>query len=333
MEPRERRQSAPRREGTASTKRIVLTLAGILAGVAVLGWAVFALAGLLIPAAPAAPTTASLPTGAVAAKTTTSALAVKTDSAIPSESSTAVAKAAPAPAPAVAPAPAPASKPAPKATTPAPAANTANSKYVVVIDPGHQAQANLSLEPIGPGSTTKKPRVEGGATGVSGRPESLDNLQIALKIRDVLQAQGVKVVMVRTTQDVNIPNSKRAQIANAAHANLFLRIHCDSGPSNITGILTLVPGKDRWTGPIVAPSARAGRDVQSAVVAATHHPNRGITSRTDLSGFNYATVPSVLVECGMMSNKVEDRDLASSSYQQTLARGISAGVVRYLHGQ
>jgi len=131
---------------------------------------------------------------------------------------------------------------------------------------------------------------------------------------------------------VNIPNSQRAAFANAHHANLFLRVHCDSGPSGMTGFLTLVPGRNKWTGPIVAASARAGKDVQAAAVAATGANSRGISQRTDLSGFNWSKVPAVLVECGMMSNPGEDRKLASSSYQDKLAAGISAGVLRYLHG-
>ena len=44
---------------------------------------------------------------------------------------------------------------------------------VIVIDPGHQGQGNSSLEPIGPGASTKKAKVAGGATGTStGIPES-----------------------------------------------------------------------------------------------------------------------------------------------------------------
>lgn len=255
---------------------------------------------------------------------------MKTDSAIPPSESTATIAKPPTP-----PAPAPSTQKA-TPTPPAPAPPKPQAtQYVVVIDPGHQAKGNNSPEPIGPGASQTKPAVAGGATGVAThKPESLVNLQISLKLRDALQAQGVKVIMVRTSQNVNVPNSKRANIANNAHADLFLRVHCDSSTSSsITGFLTLVPARNKWTGPIVASSGRAGRDIESAAVSATGAHNRGVTARGDLSGFNWCKVPTALVECGMMSNPAEDRALSNAAYQQKLAAGITAGAMRFLRGQ
>ena len=208
-------------------------------------------------------------------------------------------------------------------------------QFVVVIDPGHQGRADMRTEPIGPGSSTRRPRVEGGAQGVAThRPESLDNLQIALKLRDELVRRGVKVIMVRTTQNVDIPNSKRAQIANNAHADLFIRLHCDSASSSsVTGVLTLTPATNRWTRANVKRSARASRDLENAVVKTTHAKSRGITTRGDLSGFNWSKVPVTLVEMGMMSNPAEDRRLASATYEHTLALGIANGAMSYLAGR
>lgn len=207
--------------------------------------------------------------------------------------------------------------------------------YVVVIDAGHQAKADLRLEPVGPGSTTMKPRVEGGTSGVAThRPESLDNLQVALRLRDALVARGVKVIMVRTTQTVDIANSRRAQISNAAHADLFIRLHCDGSTNHATtGILTLVPARNRWTLPILAASTRAGRDLRAAVLSATGAHDRGIQPRGDLTGFNWSQVPVALVEMGMMSNTREDRALASAAYQTRLAAGMANGVMRFLSGR
>jgi N-acetylmuramoyl-L-alanine amidase len=221
--------------------------------------------------------------------------------------------------------------------SPAPVAVAAakHRVFVVVIDAGHQAKADLRTEPVGPGSKTKKPRVEGGASGIAThRPESLDNLQVALRLRDELVKRGVKVVMVRTTQKVDIPNSKRARIANAAHADLFIRLHCDSSTNHaVKGVLTLVPAKNKWTRRIYAASARAGRDVQRAALKTTHDKNRGITKRGDLSGFNWSTVPTTLIEMGVMSNRAEDRALATAAYQHKLAVGIANGIMSFLAGK
>jgi N-acetylmuramoyl-L-alanine amidase len=210
-------------------------------------------------------------------------------------------------------------------------AQAAGTPYVVAIDAGHQARGNSKTEPIGPGSRIRKPKVTSGTSGVSTRKaESLINLQVALKLRALLEQRGVKVVMVRTSQKVNLSNSQRAKIANAANADLLIRLHCDAAGSKTRGVLTLVPGKNRWTSPIVKPSARAGSAVHKAVLKSTGAKNRGIRPRTDMSGFNWSTVPSVIVEMGVMTNRTDDRLLASSAYQKKLATGMANGVMAYL---
>ena len=205
---------------------------------------------------------------------------------------------------------------------------------VVVIDAGHQAIRNTHLEPIGPGSKTLKPASTFGTTGrFTHVPEYRMNLQVALKLRDVLVKQGVKVIMVRTSNNVNIANSQRARIANVAHAALFIRLHGDgSTNSSVHGISVLTPGKNRWTAPIVTASIAASKLVSREVIKSTKATNRGITPRTDLAGFNWCTVPSVLVEMGFMSNRTEDKLLATSAYQNKLAAGLALGALDYLSG-
>ena len=140
--------------------------------------------------------------------------------------------------------------------------------YVVVIDPGHQARSNSAPEPIGPGAKEVKPKVSGGATGVKTRiPEYEIVLQISMNLKKRLEAQGVKVVMTRSTNDVNLSNSERADIANRAKADLFVRVHGDGSPdSKTTGISTLYPAKNRWTKAITAPSKQAAKMVQAAAI-------------------------------------------------------------------
>jgi len=203
---------------------------------------------------------------------------------------------------------------------------------VVCIDPGHQSRSNLSPEPVGPGASETKEKVRGGTTGVAtGIPEYEVVLQISMNLKDRLEAEGITVVMTRTTNDVDISNAERALLANESGAALFVRIHADgSTDSSVAGISTLYPGANQWTGPIAEPSAEAAGLVQDAVVASTGAISRGTTARTDLSGFNWAQVPSILVECGFMSNPVEDRLLASPHYQDKLAQGIADGILAYV---
>ncbi len=214
----------------------------------------------------------------------------------------------------------------------APAVAEPTRQFVVAIDAGHQRKADTRLEPIGPGSSKRKARVAAGTRGVATRKrESTINLQVALKLRKALQKRGVKVVMIRTKQDVNISNSKRAKIANAAEADLCIRLHCDGSPTtSVRGVLTLVPAKNKWTGPITSASLRAGKDVQKATLKATGAKDRGISKRKDMTGFNWSKVPVVIVEMGVMTNAAEDRKLASDSYQTKLVNGMTKGVMRFL---
>jgi N-acetylmuramoyl-L-alanine amidase len=227
---------------------------------------------------------------------------------------------------------APASAPTPEKKKGSEAAEKPAEQFVVCVDPGHQERSDSTPEPIGPGSKETKPSVTGGTTGVETRLAEYEAvLQISMNLKKRLEAQGVKVVMTRTTNDVNLSNSQRAAIANKAHADLFVRVHADGNPSSeLAGISTLYPGPNRWTRPIVAESKRAAKSVQHSVVVETGAIDRGAVPRTDLSGFNYSKVPAVLIECGFMSNPVEDRLLASPHYQDKLASGIASGVVAYL---
>jgi N-acetylmuramoyl-L-alanine amidase len=203
---------------------------------------------------------------------------------------------------------------------------------VVVIDAGHQKSADLDLEPIGPGSKILKPKVAGGATGVTdSAPEYRRTLEIAVRLRDALIAKGFEVVMVRTTDDVDIPNSKRARIGNKAKADLVVRVHCDTSTDTVKrGISTLFPSGNTWVKPIEARSKAAALALQTALTKATSAPSLGVFGRGDMSGFNYSSRPVVMVLCGFMSNAAEDAKLGQPAYQNRIATGIANGVASYL---
>jgi N-acetylmuramoyl-L-alanine amidase len=175
--------------------------------------------------------------------------------------------------------------------------------------------------------------VSSGTSGVAtGVPESEVTLAVGLKLRDALQSQGVTVVMTRTSQDVDISNVQRAQIANQAHADLFIRIHADGSDSNATrGIHVLYPASIKgWTDDIAAPSALAARMAQSALVAATGAHDRGLDARDDMTGFNWSDVPVILPEIGFMTNPEEDRLLNDPAYQAKIAQALADAAARFL---
>lgn len=224
--------------------------------------------------------------------------------------------------------------------TPAPTAAsstaTTTSTATIAIDAGHQAQGDSSKEPIGPGASETKAKVTDGAEGISsGTPESEINLAIAFKLQADLQARGLNVVMCRTAENVDISNSERAAVANNAGAALFIRLHCDGIDDNTStnGCMTLIPGENTWTSPIVDSSAKAADIIHPLIISRTGATDRGIVERTDLSGFNWCTVPTVLFEVGCLSNPTEDVKLNSDSYQQTIADAIADGTVTYLNSR
>jgi N-acetylmuramoyl-L-alanine amidase len=70
--------------------------------------------------------------------------------------------------------------------------------------------------------------------------------------------------------------------------------------------------------------------VQSALVRSTGAKDAGILFRSDLTGFNWANVPAILVETGFMTNATEGRLLRSAAYQLKVARGLVAGAQAFL---
>ena len=210
----------------------------------------------------------------------------------------------------------------------------AGTAPVVVIDPGHDARANLATEPIGPGSSTRKIKDGGGTHGVvTGVREPDLTLEVSLRLRRLLRAAGVRVVMTRTrTSGASMGNIARARIANDAGAALFLRVHADGASSaSARGTHTLTPALRRgWTDDVYASSRRAAALVQTELVRTLGFPNRGIQERSDFTGFNWADVPVILVEMGFMTNPTEDRALARPTVRQRAALGLCRGTLRFL---
>jgi N-acetylmuramoyl-L-alanine amidase len=195
---------------------------------------------------------------------------------------------------------------------------------LVCLDPGHGTIPAIGrqTEPIGPGSTERKIK-DGGGTG----GEAPIALAIALRTRAILARDGYRVAMTRTGPTYAGGNIERARFCNVRHAALMIRIHADgSTSSSLNGIKTLVPALHRgWTDDIYAASRRAAVKVQAAVIRQTGARNLGLLQRSDLTGFNWANVPAILVETGFMTNPRERRLLQSASYQLKIARGLASG--------
>jgi N-acetylmuramoyl-L-alanine amidase len=111
----------------------------------------------------------------------------------------------------------------------------------------------------------------------------------------------------------------------------MLRIHADGSTDRSRhGVSTLYPAWHAgWTDDVLPASRRAARLVQPRVVAATGALDLGLVRRADLTGFNWAMVPAILVETGFMTNPVEGSRLKQASYQWKIARGLLRGTADF----
>ena len=204
--------------------------------------------------------------------------------------------------------------------------------YLVAVDAGHQSRANTQKEPNGPGSSEKKVKVTGGTQGkFTGQTEYELNLAVAKKLKTVLEKRGYKVLMIRESNDVNISNVERAQIANKKKADVFIRIHANgSDSSGANGAMTICQtSQNPYCKATYKKSRKLSDCVLNGIVKNTGCRKEGVWETDTMTGINWCQVPVTIVEMGYLSNQKEDRLLATDSYRKKMAVGIADGIDEY----
>src|SRR6266404_9552498 len=141
-------------------------------------------------------------------------------------------------------------------------------------------------------------------------------LDVAQRLRNVLAANGYRVVMTRDS-DVFVPLPTRVAIANSYRNAIFVCVHFNSTQRRgAAGIETYFYGRDSL------PLASA---VHYYVAGGAPSSNRGVRRR-GYYVLRRTNVPAVLVECGFLTNPTEAAYAQTASYRQKLAEEIAAGV-------
>ncbi len=171
-------------------------------------------------------------------------------------------------------------------------------------------------------------------------------LDVALRARQLLEKQGYKVVMTRTT-DVFIPLEKRPAVANNLANSIFVSIHFNSSSSNADArgfeIFSMAPRG----APVTNDSAPSERDLReepgnaadlpsSALAGSVFHALLGHVPMVDrgikqarFAVLRLCTVPAVLIECGFVSNTAESTLIGSAAWRTHVAEAVVDGVENY----
>ncbi|MFJ8842165.1 N-acetylmuramoyl-L-alanine amidase [Streptomyces cyaneofuscatus] len=217
----------------------------------------------------------------------------------------------------------------------------------VVIDPGHNPRNREHTKEINEQVDIGTGRKECDTTGTStnaGYAEARFTLDVSHRLRELLQAQGARVLL---THDDDRPFGpcidERARIGNEAKADAVVSVHADGSAVGNRGFHVILPaavkGGGADTSKIVKSSADLGARIAGHFVRATGSApsnyiggGTGLDTRDDLGGLNLSTVPKVFVECGNMRDPKDAALLTDASWRQKAAQGMADGIAAYLKG-
>ncbi|UQX00962.1 N-acetylmuramoyl-L-alanine amidase [Streptomyces sp. RerS4] len=217
----------------------------------------------------------------------------------------------------------------------------------VVIDPGHNTnnfrhttEINQKVD-IG---TTRKECDTTGTTTASGYREAEFSLDVSRRMKAILEARGVKVVLTHEGERPFGPCiDERARIGNAATADAVVSVHADGVSAGNRGYHVILPARVKGgaadTAHIVGPSRDLGEKIGSNFARVTGSApanylggGTGLVVRDDLGGLNLSTRPKVFIECGNMRDAKDAERLTSPEWRQKAAQGIADGIVGFLGG-
>lgn len=196
--------------------------------------------------------------------------------------------------------------------------NKKNDKIIILIDPGHGG-------------------FDGGAVSKSGTVEKDINLSIALKLKDNLTKAGYNVLMTRENdeelKDEENKNGtrkrqdlgKRCRIKKESNCDMFISIHLNMFP------ISKYKGAQVWYSK--NPESQIfGELVQKNLIDDLDKSNN---RKAKAAKDSYKVLrcnderPSILVECGFLSNPSDEAQLKTESYQKKIAASLQKSITQY----
>lgn len=211
---------------------------------------------------------------------------------------------------------------------------------VVVLDPGHNggnaSHPSIVDAPVPDGAGGTKPCNTTGTATNAGYPEHAFTWDMALRVRGLLTAAGVRVMLSRPGDTgVGPCVDVRGRLGGRVGAAAFVGIHGDGAPASGRGFHVITSSLAPAGAAVAARSsalAHAVRDAMTAVEPVSDYLGaQGLDVRGDLAGLNLSTVPAIYLECGNMRNATDAALMSSTAGREALARRLAAGILAFLH--
>jgi N-acetylmuramoyl-L-alanine amidase len=184
-----------------------------------------------------------------------------------------------------------------------------NEEVIVYIDPGHGGQ-------------------DPGAVNTYGITEKQFTLPVAFQIKSALQKYGIKALLTREADEF-LSLKQRVSKVNEVETDAFVSIHANASPTDQAWGIEILYNKERDK-PLVASvrSALAG-EFPEITIRPTPDPKE-INSLYILRETNS---PSIIIECGFITNSKDIERLISPYFQKQIATAITLGIVNYLKAE
>lgn len=169
-----------------------------------------------------------------------------------------------------------------------------------------------------------------GAIGDNGSLEKDINLSISLKLQQFIEQNGGTVLMTRVEDEMLGGNKRddmkiRKRLREENSGDVFISIHLNSFPEeSCKGAQTFYANNEE--------SKALAEKIQKNMVKFLDESNSRIAKKlTDVYLLKNVNIPSVIVECGFLSNSIEEKLLMDEDYQSKVAFSIYSGILEYFN--